>query len=188
MRIRHNSSFRSRRPRPRREWVASTSGYGTGITATALVQGTVSAFPLVQADAAVTAVGDPQLDAFTVFCVIGDFYIQFQAGAGTQYVAMGIRVVDVNNGVADIFDPSLTTNAEESWMWLRHFWYDTTAAVGSAPIALALPAGNHIVVKSKRKLTPGQRVVLFVQALTFSGASVNPQFAVKLRSLVGRAI
>lgn len=185
-----NSGFRARRPRPRREWVASTSGWNDGITATSLTLGTVFAFPLVEAPSALTAAGDPSIDAFTVYTIIGDFTVSAipQAAIGQCSLTLGIRVVDVNNGTPDVFDPTLGANAEESWQFLRYYLFDTSVAGNVGNTYSHLPNGNHIQVKSKRKLLPGQREVLFAKALAYTGTVGAPQFTLRLRALVGRAI
>lgn len=74
-------------------------------------------------------------------------------------------------------------------MWLRHWEVNVNALGQLVPDPQAmLPSGLHINIKVRRKLTPGQQVVLFYQSFVTLALPAALQISPRLRTLVGRAI
>lgn len=106
----------------------------------------------------------------------------------------GVRVVELlPNGAPQLYDPSVSNEADDNWMWLHHRlvppnpgdW--SRAATGSQPVH-PMPGGPiEVHIQSKRRMTDNEALVLYERCTTtapeFAQGTVIHRYAY-LRTLV----
>lgn len=179
------------------QWVVSTQGYGgsANLISAGLSNGVVTA-SLVDSSTAPTALGDPALDRFTVFSIVGDYTPVFPTAlnASTSIkVDVGIIVIQVGSAAAAQFDPSANADADQSWMLLRHhsFVVANGAQQPTYDMQAQLPMGTHIQTRKLRRIIrPNERLVFLSKATIQAGVpnAGSMNLNLNLRALIGRAI
>jgi len=157
----------------------TTQGYSPQ-TPTAVLAGAIQQLTLLDSSVSSSS-GLPTLARFTIMRIRGQMGLQATA-VGAAIVSMGIAVVGTGS-TPQALDPSAATDADYSWLWLRHV---SLQPVGNATFVYnndaQQPHGSEVDIRVKRKMQPNEALIFFIKA------SANMSFYPSLRTLVAHAI
>lgn len=163
-------SFRRTRKAKPMQWCATTSGWGaTSLVTTA---GVTNNILLGTYSPGLVGSAVPQLGRLTIMRIRGQI-VRFALVPTDEYVeCFGIFIADVQSGgtVFASMDPSLSNDADKSWLWLMH----ARGACGCY---------HEVDIKVKRIMKPDQVLVLASRNVPSIGVG-SAQLSPFIRSLV----
>lgn len=171
-------SIRKRRPV---QWVTSDAWYGN--TPQAVAAATLFSSQVIgTGKSSLTTGGDTYIMAqrVTVLRIVGEVLFNNTDAAALNYYTWGLILSDESGGLVTNYDPSLASNADKSWLTLRHGVCDQVAVAYDNSNQKHLPSGAHVDVRVKRVLRPDQRIEFFLISSTTGNVVLN------LRCLVSR--
>lgn len=103
---------------------------------------------------------------FTVMRIVGDFDYLNTAGATEIRWTLGVILVDEVGSTGDSVNPTVTSNADKSWLYLAHGEVGSNVAGNGANCLSMNPRDNagHIDIRVKRIMRPDQQLTLVFAA------------------------
>lgn len=167
MRKRGRSFSRRSAKRPV-QWVTNSEAWD-GNNHNAYVANSLTKIRLLETGTSQALIGaDTYLMAqrFTVLRIVGDFdYLSTAAAAEVRWT-FGVILVDEVGSTGDAINPTVTSNADKSWLYLAHGEVGANVAgdAGNTLSQQPFPNAGHIDIRVKRVMRPDQQLTLVFAA------------------------
>lgn len=172
MKFRRRGGFRRKPPQ---QWVVSGGGYSTATGGGSLALTKAAPLNTVElvGSTPVASFDPPVIDRYTIQAIRG----QIQAGLGASVVvnpfyhlALGIIKISVTTGGAgSALDPSNPADAGAGWLWLNHTVFSPNQGFADTGLAQQI----EVIVKSKRSMREGERLILAGKADGFAAVDAT---------------